>query len=175
MVWSTISHGVQVTIQDGALCGSTPRKVIVQYVCSASATTAKFVSVIENPTCTYTLQINTSITCTAAPAPPKPSTTIAGCSYGGKDLSPLSQYDLSTGSGGYTWYFRSVRHTSHTASDLFISCHVGESWRSTSHSSILLSCACCLCSVRRSATPRALPSILLHKHARCPMWQLHTT
>ena len=111
MVWSKLSDGVQVTIQDGATCGSTPRKVIIQYVCCDTATTAELTSVTESPSCTYTLVVKTSITCTAAPAPPAPSTTIAGCSYNGKDLSPLSQYDLSTTSGGYTWYFRSVART----------------------------------------------------------------
>ena len=114
MVWSTISNGVQVTIQDGQLCGSADRKVIVQYVCSSSATTAQFTSITESPTCTYTLVISTSITCTAAPAPPAPSTTIAGCNYNGVDLSPLAQYDLSTTFGGYTWYFRSCAPVSNS-------------------------------------------------------------
>ena len=114
MVWSTISNGVQATIQDGQLCGSADRKVVIQYVCSKTATTAKLISVTESPSCTYTLVVNTSITCTAAPAVPAASTTIATCGYNGKNLSPLSQYDLSTVSGGYTWYFRSCAPVNNT-------------------------------------------------------------
>jgi hypothetical protein len=62
---------------------------------------------VESPTCTYTAVIQTNIVCTAAPAPPPPSTTIAGCGFNGKNLSPLSQYDLTATSGGYNWFFRS--------------------------------------------------------------------
>ena len=63
-VWSFIngnaSQGVQYTLSDGDLCGSSPREAVVQFVCGSST---QAVSLVESPQCTYTLIVATPLAC----------------------------------------------------------------------------------------------------------------
>ena len=65
-MYKITSTGISLILQDGQTCSSTypfPRETTVQFVCSASATTAQLVSVTEVEECYYTAVVQTNLVC----------------------------------------------------------------------------------------------------------------
>ena len=95
--------GVRMTLADGDLCGTNPRRLIVNFLCQANlgAQQALFTSIAEGPQCTYTANVYTSIVC---PGITNPST----CGAYGYDLTSLATRDLSyiDTRNNYTWWYR---------------------------------------------------------------------
>jgi len=107
IAWTPISiggvNGVQMDLSDGDLCGTTPRRLIVNFLCQANlgAQQATFASITEGPTCVYTAVVYTAIVC---PGVTSPST----CGAYGYDLTSLASTDLSyiDTRNNYTWWYR---------------------------------------------------------------------
>jgi hypothetical protein len=101
--WSIPSAGVvQMYMADGTLCGTTPRAIIVQFVCNSSLTgyPTNFTVVETSTACLYSLQVQTSFACGAVPDSSSVSSSVGDlsqCGYAGFNLSSLAllPYDLS--------------------------------------------------------------------------------
>jgi hypothetical protein len=80
------------------VCGGVARTIIVQYVCNASVIgyPANF-TVVENPSCTYTLMVQTSFACGAVAdnSSSLQSPNLSQCAYAGFNLSSLASRDLA--------------------------------------------------------------------------------
>ena len=112
ILWQRVTNGVQLSVTDGAQCGSASygRTGIVRFLCSETAYLPYFSQVNEVKTCTYVAIIETVLAC----QPPNPTLiTAVGepfaspmCGGGLFDLSSLNVNDLVWVGNGYTWFIR---------------------------------------------------------------------
>jgi hypothetical protein len=99
--WTVIPGGIQSTVKDGTTCSNgIERSVIVQFMCNATATTTTNFTILENPPCTYTITLQTNLTCGASTAlglgsssSSSSSTGAVVVSGGSSSSSSLSQTD----------------------------------------------------------------------------------
>lgn len=98
-IYYSSATGVRMYIQDGALCGSSPRITNIRFLCNTSATQASLFNVTESPQCTYNLWVWTNLVC------PRQGVSCGGAGY---DLTALtsSASDLSVLYNGYNWFFQ---------------------------------------------------------------------
>ena len=112
ILWQRITGGVQMSITDGAQCGSATfgRTSIIRFLCSETAQVPYLSEINEVVTCTYVAIIQTAAACQVAN--PNLITAVGEpfaspmCGGGLYDLSSLNLNDLFYSGGGYSWFIR---------------------------------------------------------------------
>ena len=101
------NRGVRMFLQDGALCGTTPRALTVSFQCNASmaAGIAAMTFFNETSMCNYAATVQTSATCTG---PNANANGQVACGTNGLNLAPITTTDLiwKSTATNYTYYFR---------------------------------------------------------------------
>ena len=112
VLWQRISGGVQLSVTDGAQCGSAAygRTGVVRFLCSETAQTPYLAQINEVVGCTYVAIIYTLQAC--QPVNPNLITAVGEpfaspvCGGGLFDLSTLNTADIPYIGNGYYWYVR---------------------------------------------------------------------
>jgi len=139
-IWTNADNGLVQQLQDGDLCGGDGyREGTLRFVCNSAATTPYISGAGEQPTCHYTLTVQTAAVCpvsTSFKTTPGALWVSDKCGGGAYDLTQLGYNDIVfplSGGTDYIFFNPSVTHShSHTrhtqsahsvSSDTAILCH----------------------------------------------------
>jgi len=99
LLYTITPTGVDVVLQSGDMCGSSPRRATYSLQCNPTANRRPWISHVEEyQTCHYKAIIQTTAVCTGTNDPVR-----GYCGGAGYDLSGLQGADMRIVSGGYEW------------------------------------------------------------------------